>query len=179
MARLPYVDPASAPAAVRELLDRLPAKLNIFRLLAHAETAVRPLLALGTAILAQQELPARTRELAILRVARLAAAEYEWVQHEPIARAAGVSEAQLAALRRDEIDPASFDAVERLVLRAVTEIARDGGASAATLAAMQRHFSTRAIVELVLTVGFYTMLAQLMTTAAIDLDPPAGILGQR
>ncbi|HLK12299.1 MAG TPA: carboxymuconolactone decarboxylase family protein [Candidatus Binatia bacterium] len=179
MARLPYVDPQTAPAAVRELLDRLPAKLNVFKLMAHAETAVRPLLQLGTAILAQQQLPARTRELAILRVARLATAEYEWVQHVPIARAAGVGEAQVEALRRGEIGSACFDAVERLVLRFVTEVVRDGGAGGSTVAAMQPHFTTREIVELVLTVGFYTMLAQLMATAAIDLDPPAEILGRR
>ncbi len=178
MARLPYLEPESAPPAVRELFDRLPAKLNVFKLMAHAEPLFRPLLALGTAILAQEELPPRMRELAILRVARLAAAEYEWVQHVPMARAAGVGEPQVEALRRGEIDPVCFDPVERLVLRFVTEVVRDGGA-APTLAALARHFSTRAIVELVLTVGFYTMLAQLMATAAIDLDPPVGALGQR
>jgi alkylhydroperoxidase family enzyme len=96
-----------------------------------------------------------------------------------MAHAAGVGEAQVEALRRGEIDPVCFDPVERLVLRFVTEVVRDGGAAAPTLAALARHFSTRAIVELVLTVGFYTMLAQLMATAAIDLDPPVGALGQR
>lgn len=179
MARLPYLEPESAPPAVRELFDRLPAKLNVFKLMAHAEPLFRPLLALGTAILAQEELPPRMRELAILRVARLAAAEYEWVQHVPMARAAGVGEPQVEALRRGEIDPVCFDPVERLVLRFVTEVVRDGGAAAPTLAALAQHFAPRAIVELVLTVGFYTMLAQLMATAAIDLDPPVGALGQR
>ncbi len=122
MARLPYLEPESAPPAVRELFDRLPAKLNVFKLMAHAETLFRPLLALGTAILAQEELPPRMRELAILRVARLAAAEYEWVQHVPMAHAAGVGEAQVEALRRGEIDPVCFDPVERLVLRFVLNI---------------------------------------------------------
>ncbi len=63
MARLPYVDPDTAPAPVRQLLERLPAQLNIFRLIAHAETNARPLLALGTSILAAQQLSPRLREL--------------------------------------------------------------------------------------------------------------------
>jgi alkylhydroperoxidase family enzyme len=174
MARIPYVEPASAPAAVRETLERLPVQLNIFKLMAHAETNFRPLLRLGTSILSQQQLPAKLRELAILRVARLSGAEYEWVQHVPIARATGATEAQVAALRRDDVDVACFDDVERLVLRFTTEVVRDVGASADTFAAMQQHFSAREIVELVLAVGFYMTVARLMETTAIDLDPPAG-----
>jgi len=54
MARLPYVDSASAPAPVREVLERLPAQLNIFRMVANAETCFRPFLSLGSAILVQQ-----------------------------------------------------------------------------------------------------------------------------
>ena len=98
MARIPYVEPATAPPAVREVLDRLPVQLNIFKLMAHAETNFRPLLQLGSSILAQQQLAANFRELAILRVAQLSGAEYEWVQHVPIAQATGVTEAQVAAL---------------------------------------------------------------------------------
>jgi alkylhydroperoxidase family enzyme len=174
MARIPYVEPETAPTAVREVLERLPVKLNIFKLMAHAETNFRPLLQLGTSILAQQQLAANFRELAILRVAQLSGAEYEWVQHVPIARGTGVTEAQVTALRGGDVDPACFDEVERLVLRFTTEVVRDVGAAAQTFAAMQRHFSAREIVELVLAVGFYMTVARLMETTAIDLDPPAG-----
>ena len=89
MARLPYVDPATAPEAVRELLDRLPVKLNVFHMMAHAETDFRPLVGLGSAILGHQQLDPKLRELVILRVATLSPARYEWVQHVPIARATG------------------------------------------------------------------------------------------
>jgi len=174
MARLPYVEPETAPTAVREVLERLPVKLNIFKMMAHAETSFRPLLRLGTSILAQQQLSAKLRELAILHVARLSPAEYEWVQHVPIAEAAGASAAQVEALRAGQIEAPCFDEVERLVLRFTTEVVRNVGAGAATVAAMQRHFSSREIVELVLTIGFYMTIARLMETTAIDLDPPAG-----
>ena len=39
MARLPYVDPATAPPEVREALEAIP-PLNIFRTLAHAAQVV-------------------------------------------------------------------------------------------------------------------------------------------
>ncbi|MDX6668502.1 MAG: hypothetical protein QOK04_1882, partial [Solirubrobacteraceae bacterium] len=60
MARLPYVDPATAPPEVREALEAIP-PLNIFRTLAHAETAFRPALRLGGALLTQGELDNRLR----------------------------------------------------------------------------------------------------------------------
>jgi alkylhydroperoxidase family enzyme len=174
MARIPYVEPATAPPAVREVLERLPVKLNIFRLMAHAETNFRPLLRLGTSILAEQQLSAKLRELAILRVARLSPAEYEWVQHVPIAKSVGATDAQIAALERGDVKAACFDPVEALVLRFTTEVVEKVGASEVTFAEMQRHFSPREIVELILAIGFYMTIARLMETTKIDLDPPAG-----
>jgi alkylhydroperoxidase family enzyme len=174
MARLPYVEIETAPPAVKETLERLPVKLNIFKMMAHAETNFRPLIMLGTSILTQQQLPAKLRELAILRVARLSRAEYEWVQHVPIAKMAGASDEQVAALERDDATAACFDPVDRVVLRATDEIVRDGGPSDATFAELQSHFSHREIVELVLAVGFYMVMARLMISTRIDVDEAQG-----
>ena len=174
MARLPYVDPATAPAPVRELLERLPVKLNVFRMMAHAATDFRPLVGLGSAILARQKLSPKLRELAILRVAALSPARYEWVQHVPIAQATGATAAQITALERGEIAADTFDAVERAVLRFTTEVLCDVRASEATFAEAARHLSAQEIVELIVTVGYYMLIARLLETTAVDLDPPSG-----
>lgn len=174
MARVPYVEIETAAPRAKEVLERLPVKLNIFKIMAHAETNFRPLVALGTSILTEQQLPAKLRELAILRVARLSRAEYEWVQHVPIAKMTGASDEQVAALERDDATAACFDPVERVVLRATDEIVRDGGPSDATFAELQSHFSHREIVELVLAVGFYMVMARLMISTRIDVDQAAG-----
>ena len=174
MARLPYVDPETASEPVREVLARLPVRLHIFQLMAHAETCFRPLLALGTAILARQQLSAKLRELAILRVARLSGAEYEWVQHVPIAKAAGASEAQVAALERGAAEATCFDAAERAVLAFTSELVERARPSDGAFEGLLPHLSAREIVELVVAIGYYMMIARLMETAQIDLDPPAG-----
>ena len=174
MARLPYIDPATAPEHVRELLERLPVKLNVFRMMANAESDFRPLVGLGTAILGRQKLSAKLRELAILRVAALSPARYEWVQHVPIAQATGATPAQVAALERGDIAADAFDPLERAVLRFTTEVVRDVRASEATFAALAQHLSAQEIVELIVTVGYYMMIARLLETTAVDLDPPAG-----
>jgi len=174
MARIPYVEIETAAPAARETLERLPLKLNIFKMMAHAETNFRPLLRLGSSILTEQQLSGRLRELAILRVARLSHAEYEWVQHVPIAKMTGVSDEQIAALARDDAAAACFDPVDRIVLQATDEIVRDCGPSDATFAALASHFSHREIMELILAVGFYMVMARVMVSTRIDVEEAQG-----
>ncbi len=174
MARMPYVDLASAPEHVRGTFAQLPATLNIFRMMAHAESNFRPLLRLGSGILAKQKLSARLRELAILRVAQLSAARYEWVQHVPIASAVGVTREQIEALEGGAIDAGCFAADEKLVLGFTTEVVRDVRASDAAFEAMQNRFTPQEIVELVVDIGFYMMMARLMETTGVDLEADVG-----
>ncbi len=169
MARLPYVDPATAPEEIRRILERLP-DIRIFRMVAHAEGAFRPFLRLGSAILGGQELPARLRELAILRVANLCATRYEWTQHVAWGRRVGLSEAQIEALERGIVTSEAFDEEEQLVLRFTTEVVEKVRASDETFREVARRFTPREVVELVLTVGYYMMVARLLETTGVDLD---------
>jgi alkylhydroperoxidase family enzyme len=47
-------------------------------------------------------------------------------------------------------------------------------ASDATFAQMRREFSPREIVELILAIGYYMMIARLLETTGVDLEPEAG-----
>ncbi len=174
MARLPYVDPASASEAVRDTLNRMPVQLAIFRMMAHAETNFRSLVRFGGDILGKQQLSSKLRELAILRVAQQSPARYEWVQHVPIAKAAGASDAQVAALERGDINAACFDVREQLLLRFADELIHKVKVSDATFAAAQKEFPAREIVELIFAVGFYMMIARLLETTAVDIEADAG-----
>jgi 4-carboxymuconolactone decarboxylase len=157
MARLPYAELTD---------DRIP-PLNVFRLLANAETAFRPFMRYGLALLRDLEVDPVVREQAILRVAALTpGAEYEWVQHEAIGRAAGMTDEQVAACRSGDGDD--------LVLRFTEEVVRDASPSDETFAAMSERFGPRQIVELLLVIGQYMMLARVMATAQIDMDEPIG-----
>lgn len=174
MARLPYVDPATADPKVQETFAKLPAPLNVFKMLANATTCFRPAIQLGTAILGRTELNAVLRELIILRVGKLAGCSYEWGQHTVIGKMVGVSDEQIAALERDDLDATCFDEPTRLTLRFATEVARDVRASDATFATMTPHFSPRQIVEVIVTVGYYRMLAGVLESCAVDWDHAIG-----
>jgi 4-carboxymuconolactone decarboxylase len=172
VARLPYVDAADAAEPVREALGRVP-PLNIFRMMANAETAFRPWLRWGATLLGELELDPKVRELAILRVARLTPhAEYEWIQHVPIAKAVGATDEQVEALERDEPEAPCFSDGEEAVLQFTTEVVQDAQASDATLDKLGRILTPREIVELLMVIGQYMMVARVMATTRMELDEP-------
>src|SRR5215813_10852378 len=69
--------------------------LNIFATLAHHPGLMKRWLVFGTHVLAKSTLPARDRELAILRIGWLCRAEYEWGQHVQIARGVGIADDEI------------------------------------------------------------------------------------
>jgi alkylhydroperoxidase family enzyme len=172
VARLPYVDPAEASEPVRDALERVP-PLNIFRMMANADTAFRPWLRWGGALLSDLALDPLLGELAILRVARLTPyAEYEWVQHVPIAKAVGATDEQVTALERDEPESECFSADQQTVLRFTSEVVREARASDITVAALRERLSPREVVELLMVIGQYMMIARVMATTDMELDEP-------
>ncbi len=169
MARIPYADLTNAPEDVRNLASNLP-PLNIFRMLPHAPTFLRGFGQLGTAILSQADLDARLRELIILRVGKRSPAPYEWQQHVPIGRSCGVSDDEIAALERGDVEAPCFSERDRVALKLTDELLAAPRASDATLAAMRAHFSDRELCEAVITIGFYMMVARFLETTGVDLE---------
>lgn len=173
MARLPYIDPQAASPDVRGALQALP-HLNIFRMLAHADTAFIPYLALGGALLAQLQLDPRLRELAILLTAKHTGAEYEWIQHVGIARALGIDDTQITAVEHGDLQAGCLHPDAQVLLRFTHEVLEQPRAGEETFNALTDRFPPRQIVELLLVIGSYQMLARVMTTLDIDLDPAIG-----
>jgi alkylhydroperoxidase family enzyme len=173
MARVRYLTAETAPPAVASTVGKMPA-LHVFQLLAHAETAFRPWLKFGGAILSDLAVDPLLRELVILQVGRLAA-RYEWEQHVPIAVAAGATEEQIAALDRGDLGP--FDARQRATLVFTEAFVRDGEVTDEEYAALAAGCSEREIVEIALTAGHYLGLARVMTSLRIDPDAAVGPAG--
>ena len=174
MPRIPYPDLEKSTPEVREMLGRLPSSANIFNMMAHAQSCLKPVMKLGGAMLGKLELDAKLRELCLLHAVKLEGGEYEWVQHVPIALDLGCSEAQIAALDKGDDGAACFNAREKAALRFTREVVVDVRASEAALAEARKHLSDREVVELILMSGFYIMLARLTESLGVDTEPPMG-----
>lgn len=172
MARVPFPKPEELNDEVRARVAALP-PLNILRILSHAQANFLPFLAFGTSVLTAQELDARLRELAILRVAHLTGAHYEWTQHEPLARETGATDAEIAAVREGP-GAAALGDLEKKVLRFTDELTQNVRVSEQTYQALAALLPPRQLVELVLATAFYGLAARVMEVFQIELEPTAG-----
>lgn len=174
MARVPYFNMAEAPAAYSELLGNRP-PLNLYRMLPHAGPAAVGFLKLGGALLRENELDSQLREVAILRVGILSKASYEVHQHKRVARNVGLSEEKINALE-EGADTAALTPLELQVMRFTDQLFHHVKAPDDMFEAMGSKFSTRALSELVLTVGFYMMVSRFLENFGVDIEPPGGIV---
>jgi 4-carboxymuconolactone decarboxylase len=174
VARLPELSPSDAEPRVRSALERLP-PLAIFRVLANAQGTFVNWLRFGGDCLDGELFDPVLRELAILRVARLTpGGAYEWAQHVPILLAVGGTPAQVTALEADDLEAEVLGEDGRLVVRFTTQVVLDASPDERTFAAMSARFASAEIVQLLLVIGQYMMLARVMATAQLEVDAVLG-----
>src|SRR5258708_7326174 len=173
MALIPYVDESKAAEKTREILNRGRVKLNVARMIANSDAAFYPFSMLGNSLLTRAKLDAKLREIAILRTAKVSHSNYEWTQHVPIAKAVGVSDDQIAAMDKPE-GAKCFNDLERLVIKFTDEVARNVKGNPLTVEQLKKHMGPAEIVELVMSIGFWGMVARVLETTEVDLEEFAG-----
>jgi alkylhydroperoxidase family enzyme len=174
--RLPMAELADLPpdalAAVSSIESRVGYCPSIVRTLALAAGCLSSLHALLNDINTRQALSARRREIVVLYVTRSIGGRYEWAQHEPLARRAGLGDGEILALRRMDVESACFSVEERAMLQYVREVTTIGKATPQTFAALRECFSPQEILELTMNIGIYRMLSEVTENAETPLDPP-------
>jgi len=144
--------------------------LNIFRTLVHAPKALTAFLAWGGYILSRRNsLSERDRELVILRVGYNCGSGYEFTQHTRIGLDAGLTEAEVEAIKAGPDDP-SWNEADRAMLRATDDLTRDFHVSDASWAALSS-FSDKQKMDLMMTVGQYTQVSMMLNSFGVQLDP--------
>lgn len=143
---------------------------NSILLLAHHPRLADPWLRFNAKVAQGFVLSARHREIAILRVAWRRASDYEWVQHMLSAARAGLTVADFDALQSDN-PGAGWSDLESLLIQATDEICLDGGIAPSTLYALNQHFTTEQVLELLFAVGCYIALAAILNTAGAVIEP--------
>ena len=137
---------------------------NILATMVRHPDLTRAYLRFNAYLLIDSTLSARVREIALLRVVHRRDCGYLWSHHIPIARRAGLSTAEIDAIRYD----AMTDDLDRLVVRAVDELDEHSTILDTTWAELGRHFDDRQRMDLVFTVGGYCLLAMAVNTFGIE-----------
>ncbi|MFE2431056.1 carboxymuconolactone decarboxylase family protein [Streptomyces sp. NPDC059373] len=134
----------------------------------------RALQSLGSAIRYGTDLPPRMREMAILVVATAWDSDFERYAHEPVGKAAGLTDAELLALR-EGTDPRLTDPAEHAAWSAAHALARPDRLDDAWYTAARDALGERTLFELSTLVGYYATLA--LQLRLFDIPAPASTPG--
>jgi alkylhydroperoxidase family enzyme len=115
-------------------------------------------------------LPAREREKLILRTAWLTRSLYEWGQHVDIGLRVGLTDAEI--LRVAQGPSRCDDPAERLLLQACDELVRERHVADTTWAQLDQGYDDKRLIEIVILVGHYVMVAGFLNSAGLKLEPP-------
>lgn len=174
MARLHDAGPETATGDDAEVVARILARRGgeltpLDRMLLHSPPIADGWNALLGAVRTAGTMPDDMRELAILRIAALNGAGYEWRSHEPLGRRAGLDDDAVAAAAGDR--PATgLDARRRAVLAYTDAMTREVTVPDAVFDALRAEFDDRDIVELTATVGAYNLVSRFLVALQVGED---------
>jgi len=187
-ARLPKLEPSSLDDEQRSLYDAiaggrraqgpqlfrladeggcLEGPFNAFLLQPRLGSALQ---ALGAAVRYETGLDDRCREIAILVVAAHWRSDFEWYAHEAVGRAAGLGDAELAAVRDGR--HAALAGREAAVAGAAAALAARGDLDDAEYREAAERLGAAGLFELLTLVGYYATLA--LQLRVFRVPAPAG-----
>jgi alkylhydroperoxidase family enzyme len=143
---------------------------NLYRTLMVHPVLYGPRARFGSYLQRDSLLPPKTRELAIMRTAYNIGASYEWSHHVEAAKAAGFSDEEIARIAKGP-SAAGWNYDQRAVLSAADELRREAFVSDATWKELARHYDIKQMIEIVYTVGGYSMTGFAINSFGIQTEP--------
>jgi 4-carboxymuconolactone decarboxylase len=151
--------PRSLDAQVSALVDtegRLHGPFNAFLIDPDIGAAVQNL---GSAIRYRSVLRPRAREIATLTVASAVESNFEWHAHTPLGRAAGLTDAEIAAIFEGR-ESETFDADERQIWNVTRNLVHNRDLDDQLFAEVHNTLGDVILMELIVLVGFYELIAR-------------------
>ncbi|MEO6123977.1 MAG: carboxymuconolactone decarboxylase family protein [Ilumatobacteraceae bacterium] len=153
-------------------LERNGRELNIFRTLARHPKLLKRWLVFANHVLAGSTLPARERELIILRTGVRCGSGYEWAQHVAIARNVGVTDDEIRRLADGSTRPGTdgWSSDDATLIRAADELLDDKFISEATWSALSTRWNQQQLMDIVFTIGQYTLVSMALNTLGVQIE---------
>ena len=172
--RIPPLPDDERDEVARQLLDQVGAlrDANIFTTFVRAPGLFRRWSPFGGKLLAGK-LPARDRELLILRTAWNCRSAYEWGQHVEIGRRAGLTQEEVDRIAGGPLQ--GWPEADAILVAAADELHDDACIGEETWRALVARYDTAQLIELPLLVGHYHLVA--MTPKSLGVPPDPGPSG--
>ncbi len=163
------------PPAIQQKLKQLP-PINVFRMVANVPQTFIPFVDMATSLLKDGKFNPKLREMAILRVAYLTNAPYEWHQHSFIAKANGVTEQEMNIIRTE--NPVhSLNEEENFICNVTDELTKNANLTDATFKKLYGRYDTERATEIIYDISFFNMLSRFLNGTRVQIEPTNPLAG--
>ena len=175
---VPYVNPDTVPQAVQDKLKVLPFRRNIFYLLGHSHGLFPHLTGvIGGCFDGQtRKIPLLDWQLIVLRTATTLGAKYEYDVNLPVAEVYEMPQEKIDLMGCSVEDvkegKGPWTARDRVILRVVDEQLATYTNEEQTIRDALVILGTEDLVEVLIILGTYALIARVINALKIDDDPP-------
>jgi 4-carboxymuconolactone decarboxylase len=143
--------------------------LNIFGTIAHHPKLLKRFMNFAGLFLNKGLLPAREREIVILRVGWNCQSVYEFGQHTVIGQRVGLTMVEIVELTKQSTEH-QWSARDQALIAMSDELCADNCVSTTTWADLQAYWNEAELVELVMVAGTYRLVSGFLNTMGVELD---------
>lgn len=148
-------------------------RVNVVSTLMNHPALLKPWNRFAAYILGGAEITKRDTEIVILRTGWNHQSDYEWGQHAIIGAKAGITDDELIAIAKGP-DAGNWSDKERNLLIAADELYADSEISAATWAALRKDYNEKQMLDIIMTIGQYTLVCYTLKSVRVQLDDGVG-----
>ena len=167
--RVPPLPESAWDPSIAERLQGRGAPPNVMRTIAHHPQLYKRWSVFGNHVFEKSTLPPRERELVMLRIGWRCGSAYEFGQHTLIGRRCGLTDDEIHRLTLTA-DAPGWDDFDRTLVQATDELHDDSFITEPTWQALSARYGTEQLIDLVFTVGQYTLVSMALNTFGVQLD---------
>ena len=167
---VPLPEIESLAPEVKDTVKAFP--LNVFLVAANAPASIKGLTEFARSVLFESAFDPKKREIAVLRVAHVTHADYEWTHHVELAALTGLTSQEIEYIQFE--DPVcSLGEEGNLLCRVADEISRDVRLSDEALGLVLQRYGVRQATELILCVSYFNFLSRFLESTRVELEDQA------
>jgi 4-carboxymuconolactone decarboxylase len=171
----PRVKPIALSAMTAEQREMVAGQIrdgklpNLYGTMINHPGLYKPRLTFGSYIQRDSSLSPKSRELLIMRTGWNIKAEYEWAHHVSYAKDAGLTDAEIARIAEGP-KAKGWSEEHAALLQAADELRREAFISDATWKTLAKYYQPKQLVEIIYTVGGYTMTGLAINSLGIQIE---------
>jgi len=171
--RIPLPKDEDLPPEIQEYMTKVRAAgssaINLTNMLCNVPASIKEFSAMGGSILFRSEFEPRKRETAVLRIAHITKAAYEWHHHTRFGKSVGLTDEEIATIATDG-PVTGLDEEGNLLCRVADEITLNIRLSDEALAQALERYGPRQTTELILCCCWFNLVSRFLESTGIEIE---------